>query len=32
MYKTEEQYCDKLQLQKKGLMHGLLTGKGRVKI
>jgi len=30
--RTEEQYCDKLKLQKKGLMHDLLTGKVRVKI
>jgi len=28
MDKTEEQYCDKLKLQKKGFMHDLLTGKG----
>jgi len=28
---TEEQYRDKLKLQKKGLMHDLLTGKVRVK-
>lgn len=31
MDKTEEQYCDKLKLQKKGLMHDLLTGKVRVR-
>jgi type I restriction enzyme S subunit len=29
--RTEEQYRDKLKLQKKGLMHDLLTGKVRVK-
>ena len=29
---TEEQYRDKLKLQKKGLMHDLLTGKVRVKV
>jgi type I restriction enzyme S subunit len=29
---TEEQYRDKLKLQKKGLMHDLLTGKVRVQI
>ena len=28
---TEEQYRDKLKLQKKGLMHDLLSGKVRVK-
>jgi len=28
---TEEQYRDKLKLQKKGLMHDLLTGKVRVR-
>ena len=28
---TEEQYGDKLKLQKKGLMHDLLTGKVRVR-
>jgi len=28
--RTEEQYRDKLKLQKKGLMHDLLTGKVRV--
>jgi type I restriction enzyme S subunit len=28
---TEEQYRDKLKLQKKGLMHDLLTGKVRVQ-
>ncbi len=27
---AEEQYRDKLKLQKKGLMHDLLTGKVRV--
>jgi hypothetical protein len=27
----EEQYRDKLKLQKKGIMHDLLTGKVRVK-
>lgn len=30
--RTEEQYCDKLKLQKKGLMHDLLTGKVRVQV
>jgi len=30
--RTEEQYRDKLKLQKKGLMHDLLTGKVRVKV
>ncbi|MBE9571017.1 MAG: restriction endonuclease subunit S, partial [Proteobacteria bacterium] len=30
--RTEEQYLDKLKLQKKGLMHDLLTGKVRVKV
>ena len=30
--RTEEQYRDKLNLQKKGLMHDLLTGKVRVQI
>ena len=30
--RTEEQYRDKLKLQKKGLMHDLLTGKVRVQI
>jgi type I restriction enzyme S subunit len=30
--RTEEQYRDKLKLQKKGLMHDLLTGKIRVKV
>lgn len=30
--RTEERYRDKLKLQKKGLMHDLLTGKVRVKI
>ena len=29
---TEEQYRDKLKLQKKGLMQDLLTGKVRVKV
>jgi len=29
---SEEQYRDKLKLQKKGLMHDLLTGKVRVKV
>ncbi len=29
---TEEQYRDKLKLQKKGLVHDLLTGKVRVKV
>jgi type I restriction enzyme S subunit len=29
--RTEEQYRDKLKLQKKGLMHDLLTGKVRAK-
>jgi type I restriction enzyme S subunit len=29
---TEDQYCGKLKLQKKGLMHDLLTGKVRVKV
>ena len=29
--RTEEAYRDKLKLQKKGLMHDLLTGKVRVK-
>jgi hypothetical protein len=28
----KEQYRDKLKLQKKGLMHDLVTGKVRVKI
>lgn len=28
---TEKQYLTKLKLQKKGLMHDLLTGKDRVK-
>jgi hypothetical protein len=32
MHKTKEQYCDKLKLQKKGLMHDLLTSKVRVKV
>ena len=30
--RTEEQYRDKLKLQKKGLMHDLLTGKAGVKV
>ena len=30
--RTEEQYRDKLKLQKKGLMHDLLTGKVRIKV
>jgi len=30
--RTEEQYRDKLKLQKKGLMYDLLTGKIRVRI
>ena len=30
--RTEEQYRDKLKLQKKGLMHDFLTGKVRVQI
>jgi len=30
--RTEEQYRDKLKLQKKGLMHDLLTSKVRVKV
>ncbi len=30
--RTEEQYLEKLKLQKKGLMHDLLTGKVRVKM
>ncbi len=30
--RTEEQYRDKLKLQKKGLMHDLLTGKVRAQI
>ncbi|MDL2123177.1 MAG: restriction endonuclease subunit S [Deltaproteobacteria bacterium] len=29
---SEEQYREKLKLQKKGLMHDLLTGKVRVKV
>ena len=29
---TEEQCCDKLKLQKKGLMHDLLTGKVRISV
>jgi len=28
----KEQYRDKLKLQKKGLMHDLLTGKAGVKV
>ena len=30
--RTEEQYRDKLKLQKKGLMHDLLTGKVSVRV
>ena len=30
--RAEEEYRDKLKLQKKGLMHDLLTGKVRVKV
>ena len=30
--RTEEQYRDKLKLQKKGLMYDLLTGKVRVRV
>ncbi len=30
--RNEEQYRDKLKLQKKGLMHDLLTGKVRVRL
>ena len=30
--RTEEQYRDKLKLQKKGLVHDLLTGKVRVNV
>ena len=30
--RTEEQYRDKLKLQKKGLMHDLFTGKVRVRV
>ena len=30
--RIEEQYLEKLKLQKKGLMHDLLTGKVRVKM
>lgn len=30
--RTEEHYRDKLKLQKKGLMHDLLTGKVKVKV
>ncbi len=30
--RTEEQYRDKLKLQKKGIMHDLLTGKVQVKV
>ena len=30
--RTEEQYRDKLKLQKKGLMHDLLIGKVRVNV
>jgi type I restriction enzyme S subunit len=29
---SEKDYCDKLKLQKKGLMHDLLTGKVRAKV
>jgi type I restriction enzyme S subunit len=29
---SEEQYRDKLKLQKKGLMHDLLTGEVRVRV
>jgi len=32
MDKKEEQYCDILKLQKKGLMHDLLTGKVSIKV
>jgi Restriction endonuclease S subunits len=32
LIRTEEQYRDKLKLQKKGLMHDLLTGRVRVKV
>jgi len=30
--RTEEQYCGKLKLQKKGLMEDLLTGKVRIEM
>jgi len=30
--RAEEQYRDKLKLQKKGFMHDLLTGKVRVNM
>ena len=30
--RAEEQFRDKLKLQKKGLMHDLLTGKVRIKV
>ena len=30
--RAEEHHCDKLKLQKKGLMHDLLTGKARVNV
>jgi len=30
--RTEEQYREKLKLQKKGTMHDLLTSKVRVKV
>nr|HID60064.1 hypothetical protein [Desulfobacterales bacterium] len=30
--RAEQQYLDKLKLEKKGLMHDLLTGKVRVKL
>jgi type I restriction enzyme S subunit len=30
--RAEERYLEKLKLQKKGLMHDLLTGKARVKM
>ena len=30
--RAEEAYLDKLKLQKKGLMHDLLTGRVRVKV
>jgi len=32
MYKTEEQYPDKLKLQEKGFTHDFLTGKVRLKV
>ena len=28
----KEQYRDKLKLQKKGILHDLLTGKARAKV